>query len=84
MRAMALKLIGIPLRAMPITSPNFPLDPAWTPEMASSTRSSLRYTFFLSLPIRHPADREENSPCSRGSSPQIPNTRLTAAQPLKH
>jgi len=35
MRAMALKLIGIPLRAMPITSPNFPLDPAWTPEMAA-------------------------------------------------
>jgi hypothetical protein len=31
--ATALKLLGISVGALPITSPNFPLDPAWTPEM---------------------------------------------------
>src|SRR4030095_10082498 len=29
-----------PLRATPITSPKFPLRPAWTPEMASSTTTA--------------------------------------------
>jgi hypothetical protein len=37
MRAMVLKLLRIPLRAMPITSPKFPLDRAWTPERAMTT-----------------------------------------------
>ena len=36
MSAMVLQLLRVPLRAIPITRPKFPLTPASTPEIASS------------------------------------------------